>query len=592
MRFLLVFLVLLVLPLSATAQDKPRIRGLLIGISEYRSSRYWGPLHGIEDAELMRETLQNRFGAQASDLVLLGGVEATAKNIRAQLEVLEEKAQKGEILVFFFSGHGSVVPDQVDGDETDGVDECLVPYDAPSHRSKKFPNSVIRDDEFQEFISRLHEKVGPQGHILLVFDSCHSGTMNRAAIEAGFQSKTKAVVDLPVSRDASIQEQLPKGVAVLTACKAFEIAADNVKDKQGVFTQALAEALKDPRLEANSSYLDLMNRVKMYGEFLGQNPQFEGPWSAKILGGRAKKKSRIGRLLDTEGWVSNGTLAGLYPGSIVRAEGLEGKVLESKLSRARIAFPESVPKELVGAEVTLVKQSTGPKALSIHCPNREFRLPEFARKAKEAKGADLILEKTDATSWSAWDQQGHAFPIPSSDLSSTLRRLNQRRYLMNLVYKPHKIRVSLTSGQFSSPSQNLGFQEGPQTHESDGILLVEPRQHVRLQIENLTATPLHLEVLNFESDGHVKLLPISYPYLEPGAKKDFALGFSPNTLFPEGLKVVASRENLDLSGARTRSESNPLSQFLNSGLRGSEAPTILNEPNSYFISDTVFVRCR
>ncbi len=38
------------------------------------------------------------------------------------------KASKGDSLVITFSGHGTYQPDE-DGDEADGLDEALCPYD-------------------------------------------------------------------------------------------------------------------------------------------------------------------------------------------------------------------------------------------------------------------------------------------------------------------------------------------------------------------------------------------------------------------------------------------------------------------------------
>lgn len=80
------------------------------------------------------------------------------------------KAAKGDTLVITFSGHGTYQPD-TDGDEADGLDEALCPYDLQTK------GEALTDDEIRNlFLSR---KAGVR--IVLLSDSCHSGTVTRAA---------------------------------------------------------------------------------------------------------------------------------------------------------------------------------------------------------------------------------------------------------------------------------------------------------------------------------------------------------------------------------------------------------------------------
>ena len=67
------------------------------------------------------------------------------------------------------------------GDEIDGYDESLVPYDAPMNYQKgvyEGENHLI-DDEFGVLLSELREKVGPAGNVLTIIDACYSGTITR-----------------------------------------------------------------------------------------------------------------------------------------------------------------------------------------------------------------------------------------------------------------------------------------------------------------------------------------------------------------------------------------------------------------------------
>jgi uncharacterized caspase-like protein len=95
--------------------------------------------------------------------------EATGRRLRDAIGTLLGRAREGDVVVFQFSGHGSYVPD-ADGDEADGRDECLCPYDVGRH-------GPITDDElFEIYSARV-----PGVRLIVVSDSCHSGSVARFA---------------------------------------------------------------------------------------------------------------------------------------------------------------------------------------------------------------------------------------------------------------------------------------------------------------------------------------------------------------------------------------------------------------------------
>lgn len=81
------------------------------------------------------------------------------------------KAVRGDLVVITYSGHGTYVPD-VNGDELDGLDEALCPYDIQTS------GAALIDDE----IHALFAARGAGVRIVLISDSCHSGTVSRAAV--------------------------------------------------------------------------------------------------------------------------------------------------------------------------------------------------------------------------------------------------------------------------------------------------------------------------------------------------------------------------------------------------------------------------
>ncbi|MBN1439426.1 MAG: caspase family protein [Anaerolineales bacterium] len=92
---------------------------------------------------------------------------ATGKAMRAAIRGIVSGAESGDLIVVHYSGHGSFVPDE-DGDEPDGTDECLCPYDV---RAK----GVITDDELFE----MYGARKPGVRLVMISDSCNSGTVAR-----------------------------------------------------------------------------------------------------------------------------------------------------------------------------------------------------------------------------------------------------------------------------------------------------------------------------------------------------------------------------------------------------------------------------
>lgn len=118
----------------------------------------------INDALAMKEELLKR-GYTEADITLLTD-DTPAKPTRANIlrVTLDLVLSDAKDLFFHYSGHGSQTQD-LNGDEVDGKDECLVPLDYMSGR-------MIIDDELRGILNSLT----PQQKLFCVLDCCHSGT--------------------------------------------------------------------------------------------------------------------------------------------------------------------------------------------------------------------------------------------------------------------------------------------------------------------------------------------------------------------------------------------------------------------------------
>lgn len=142
-------------------------RALLIGVSEYEANLT--PLAGARnDVFLIRELLVQKYGFDPANIRILLDDEATRAQVLGALAQISEIARSDDIVLVHYSGHGSQAPD-TNGDEPDGFDETIVPYDA---RTPGVPD--ITDDELNDLIGRIKAQ-----SVVVILDSCHSGTGTR-----------------------------------------------------------------------------------------------------------------------------------------------------------------------------------------------------------------------------------------------------------------------------------------------------------------------------------------------------------------------------------------------------------------------------
>ena len=145
-----------------------------MGISEYQKNgeNSWGAIHGANDAELITSVLKK----QGFKTTKLCNKIATAKRIRKGLNDLYASCKSGDIVYIHFSCHGQPFED-MNGDEEDGWDESIIPYDAlmAYNKGKYEGENHITDDELHSYFQKIRKAVGAKGLVCVVLDACHSG---------------------------------------------------------------------------------------------------------------------------------------------------------------------------------------------------------------------------------------------------------------------------------------------------------------------------------------------------------------------------------------------------------------------------------
>lgn len=282
---LVVVLGMVLAGLPAAAAER---KALLIGINDYlandpgqEATGAWVPqdLNGaLNDIRLMRAVLENRFGFAPEQVRTLENQAATRAAILEQLQRFVGGTEPGDVVYIHFSGHGSQVEDR-DGDEADGLDESILPYDA---RTAGVPD--ITDDELGAILAGL-----ATDRAWVVLDSCHSGTATRGSM----QLLTRSVqVDprgelYPASLPpTSVAGALAAPYVLMTGAADYQSALDGPIDEgrhYGLFSLSMGRVLAQATSELSAREVHARVREEMqrigsqFGLYAIPEAQLEGP---------------------------------------------------------------------------------------------------------------------------------------------------------------------------------------------------------------------------------------------------------------------------------------------------------------------------
>ncbi len=162
-------------------------KAFLVGINDYPGTQ--NDLQGcINDITNIYDVLVKYYSFLPADIGMLSNSRARKSAIIDGLKSMLVSGAQGDSLVFHYSGHGSQVPD-MEGDEPDGKDEVICPYDFD------WSGGFIKDDELASLIDGMRKGV----QLEVILDSCHSGTGTREIV----LDKSFLGVKAPQSLDAA-----------------------------------------------------------------------------------------------------------------------------------------------------------------------------------------------------------------------------------------------------------------------------------------------------------------------------------------------------------------------------------------------------
>ncbi len=243
-----------------------------------------GVLGGCEPDARDMKAIADARGFRSS-LILTS--DATSSRLQSELRKAATELTSGDILFLTYSGHGGQVPNTNGDDESDGQDEtwCL------------FDREFVDDELFCAFARFV-----PGVRILVLSDSCHSGTVTRMKPFAAMapqqtpralpQDIGEKVYQAHKSLYDALQSSLPPferagvkaTVLLISGCQDHQLSGD--LGTNGVFTVALKRIWNNGQFQGNYSSFHSAIQASMplnqqpnlftYGTsnqgFLGQRP--------------------------------------------------------------------------------------------------------------------------------------------------------------------------------------------------------------------------------------------------------------------------------------------------------------------------------
>ena len=282
-------------------------RALFVAIDNYPPNSGWAKIHATNDRNIIIPMLKKN-GYKNENIKILLNENATKAAIIKGLNDLNKRSRKGDFIYIHFSCHGQQMADD-NGDEPDGLDEALIPYDAKRRYAKGMyeGNNHLRDDELEYHLEKVRAKIGNTGNLTVVLDACHSGTGTRDEGE-GVYVRGTAYVFAP---DDYIQAEIDNGklnlnlkkgkmlppITVFSACRENEINYE-YKDANGEYYGSLSYAfcklvtsLQGLSNAGFSERLEKEMKMMFAGKRWKQTPFIESTDNNKIfsIGGQANK---------------------------------------------------------------------------------------------------------------------------------------------------------------------------------------------------------------------------------------------------------------------------------------------------------------
>lgn len=538
---------------QAVANDAaPSRLALLVGIDDY-PARADGlgppPLRGCaNDVTLVKRLLMSRYGFAEADIETLTGRQAThAAILRALHERLVLRAGPETKVVFWFSGHGSQIPDMSGNDRAPSEyeaskDQTLLAFD--SRLEGRNGGYDLTDDALHSMFAAIAAR-----DVLMVTDCCHSGGLKRGATQPRARSAGEGA---DPRNDEALRTELgwPGAVRLvddddvgaradhvvhISACAASEEAGETqtIEGWHGTLTWHLVETLREANEHTPWRLIVETVRARIAGREGTRGRQFvdlHGDGDRAPLGGIADPVPP-GFLVEPLGngtyRIHGGSLQGIGSETTLEVRDAKGVLLAqctpTRIGSTRADFRPDKPLPTDRAAWVLpVGKLDGRARLRVHaaCERAAVCLSGSGLAILcDIDTADYVLQCVDDRLLlrTATGQSLAAATNPT-DIAGVLFRESNFRTLWDAASTPGIWRLELAAEPVAADASRLVHrgQELPwaQIERSHGakalVVRAEPLDRggsgLRLQVRNRSDTNLHVAVFSVQEDRAITLL--------------------------------------------------------------------------------------
>ena len=543
----------------------PTKRALIVAVGNYPAASGWMRISSVNDVALIKNALMHQ-GFLPVNIQVLTDSMATKAGITAALKGLALRTQPNDVVVFHFSGHGQQVKDD-NHDESDGLDEALVPYDAMMQfdPGKYEGQNHLRDDLLGELLGTIRQRAGRGGEVLAIIDACHSGTGTRGLAKArgtftlmappGFKyaSTPSAACAEGCSFGADEGDRSNPATDAPLVCY-FGASPSQLNfeaiDPQGHGVGSLSLAFSQA-LTASSAptYAGLFDRIKneMASTAPNQTPQMEGPREGQIFRGRTVKVPTHYRATswpdDRTVLIDGGSLHGLFTGTEVAfyppdanitpdAHPLTtGRITYIELGRATVTLAQALAGPKPAAWGIVTKKSFGSTAVLLKLDLPAGPLNDSVKAAAKRQpfikivngpSLDLLLELNPKTNTltlsSAQDKQLYSAPYLSSEPAAFAQSvvdkatdLSQNKYIRSVVTRAPEVAVELTLVPISVKKEGAyvvadqQFDPASKRNATGGLVYLV-NDYMQLKVHNKGTKPAYFTILDTQPDNQINVL--------------------------------------------------------------------------------------
>lgn len=382
-KFFLLFIICLLSFLHHDAQ-KRNVFAIVVGISNYDDEGIDKLRFAHRDAECFSNFLRSDAGGKVpqENITLLLNDQATWTAMYDAMDKVREECKAGDLVYFFFSGHGDVENEKV------YKQGYLISYNTPRFN---YTNRALRIMDLNEFANTL--STIQKARVVIITDACHSGSLTTQGVSGRFLA-------------ASQLKEVVANEIRLTSCRPDQLSMEDEAWGGGrsVFSYYLLNGLMgladhddgSVTLDEMDNYLSLSlskDPVLKSRKFI-QTPQVEGAGKTILAVVDKATSEKLKKTMDISAIDTSKFKPLPKTNSFYFFEQLKDSTVDSKINYTQLSTMEAaqIPKEIV-TQMALIAPSSSPVMDKLI---QEFESNPDVIKRFQKKLVDAVVSSTSS----------------------------------------------------------------------------------------------------------------------------------------------------------------------------------------------------